>query len=202
LICEKLAALLKVDLPMLLMIVSLPPRSVEVMLKAKGIGSGLADGLSHDLSWMQEIDTQPNTQRHAAFSADEIAIVFSTNMPHADMDNRLNCYLDFIQSKAPPHFRVVTSTFNGGLLHSSLGSQPETFSTSDSRDVSWDSELGMGPTVYVSRESVRGVPAARGTPDAPSSGVGGGYSILTSQASPSQLINGILGEFFVSHCAN
>jgi hypothetical protein len=197
LICEKLAALLKVDLSMLLMIVSLPPRSVEAMLKAKGIGSGLADGLPHDLSWMKEFDTQPNTQRHAASSADEIP---STNMPHADMDNWLNYYLDFIQSKAPPHFRVVTSTFNGGLLHSSLGCQPGTFSTSDSRDVSWDSELGMGPTVYVARESVRGVPAVHGTPDAPSSG--GGYSILRSQASPSQLKNGILGEFFVSHCAN
>jgi hypothetical protein len=187
---------------MLLMIVSLPPHSVKAMLKAKGIGSGLADGLSRDLSWMQGIDTQSNTQRHAALSADEIAPISSTNISHADMDNRLSYYLDLIQSKASPHFRVVTSTFNGGLRHSSLGSQPGMFSTSDSRCVSWDSELRRGPTVYVSRESVRGVPAACGTSDAPSSGVGGGYSILTSQASPSQLKNGILGEFFVSNCAN
>ncbi|KIM80121.1 hypothetical protein PILCRDRAFT_535904 [Piloderma croceum F 1598] len=122
----------------------------------------------------------------------------STNMSYADIDNQLSYYLSSIKSKASPHFRVVTSdTFNGGPLRSSLGSQLGTSSTSDFRDVSWDSALGMDPTVYAARESVRGVPAVRGTPDASSTGVGGGYSIFRSQASPSQLINGILGEFFV-----
>jgi hypothetical protein len=196
-ICQKLAVLLDVDISMLLMVISLPPHTVEMTMKVKGMGSGIGHGISRDPSW---INAQANAQSYPTLPVyDTTTAIPAAHRLHVDMDDRLlNDCLGLIRNIASPQFisseRVITSALP---VRSFPGLGLGAFSSSESRDIAWTSETEAISTIYVERALVRNS-VARGAARAASVGAGGGYSGGTSQATSSQLINGILGESFVS----
>lgn len=202
-ICQKLAVLLDVDISVLLMIISLPPHTVEIMMKVNGMSSDMGHGISRDLSWTAEGNAQANAQSYSTLAVyDDATAVSAAHNLHVDMDDRLlNDCIGLIQNLASPQFisseRVVISTFNGGLVRSSPGLRLGAFSGSELRDIAWTSEIKAISTIYVERALVRNS-VAQGAARVAAVGAGGGYSVGTSKTTSSQLINGILGESFVS----